>query len=128
MTIGYCLFLVSGCGAAGGLLTCFHKDAILWPKFDKVKRIWRPGVIGSVVVGAFAAAVLWTLYGPASSFDLANPTIQKFSLPLSQIGSSILVGFSGGKVLTLLAQKQADHVTTDEMSKTLKDFLEKQGK
>jgi hypothetical protein len=128
MSIVHCLLLVAGFGAMGGVLACFHKDAILWPKFDRGKRIWKPGAIGTVVVGGFAAAVLWTLYGPASSFDLASPTLQRVSLPLAQVGSSILVGFSGGKILTLLAQKRADHVTTDELAKTLKDFLEKTGK
>jgi len=124
MSIVCCLLLVASCGAVGGLVSCFHKDAVVLPKFDKRTKIWKPGAIGTVLIGAIAADLVWALYGPASGHDFVNAAPQAFSLTLSQLASSFVTGLAGGKILTLLAQQNADQFTKGKLSKEIKTIVD----
>ena len=108
----------------GGLVTCFHKDAVVLPKFDKRAKIWKPGAIGTVLSGAVAADLIWALYGPASSYDLLKTTPQTFSLTLGQLAGSFVTGLAGGKILTLMAQHRADEFTKGKLSKEIKTMVD----
>jgi hypothetical protein len=124
MSIGHCLILVAALGAAGGLTACFHKDAVVLPRYDKRAKIWKPGAIGIVLVGAVAADLVWALYGPASSHDLLSATPQTFSLTLSQLAGSFVTGLGGGKILALMAQQKADQFTKGKLSKDIKTIVD----
>lgn len=71
MSVLHCLILVAVMGAVGGLAACFHKDAVVLPKFDKRAKIWKPGAIGTVLSGAVAAGLVWAL--SRSCFKLRSP-------------------------------------------------------
>jgi hypothetical protein len=129
MTTWDCIWRVSTFGAIGGLVACFHKDSVFLPKFNKTSKVWTPGSVGTILVGAFAAFLIWCLYGSAASFDIGTiPKEHSISLTFRELGNSSLVGFIGGKVLTLLAQKNADQVASQDLSKLLKNLLENQKK
>jgi hypothetical protein len=115
MTVGECVWKVAASGALGGLVACLHKDAVLWPQFDKVSKVWSPGALGNIFVGAFAAGVVWSLYSPSGLVDIAAAQIPALSLTMRELGSMALIGFSGGKVLTLLAQQEADKIAKREL-------------
>ena len=125
MTLLNCLECVSACGAIGGAAACLHRDQILFPKYDKEAKVLVPGAIGTVVVGAVAAAFVWALYGPLSTYDVANPATTPITLTVQQLGISGLTGFGGGRTLTYLAQKQIARSSLNRIAKSFKNSLKK---
>lgn len=103
---------------------CFHRDAVVLPRFDKRTKIWKPGAIGTILIGAVAAGLIWCLYGPASAYDFVSVAPKMFSLTPSQLASSFLTGFAGGRVLTLVAQQKADQFTKGKLSKDIKTIVD----
>jgi hypothetical protein len=128
MTTWECIWRVAACGAFGGLVACIHREVVLLPQFDKVSKAWIPGALGTIAVGAFAACLILCLYSPSASVDLGAMPVPAISLTIRDLGSSGLVGFSGGKVLTLMAQQNAAKITKSDLTKTIKTILESQGK
>jgi|SRR6516225_2844439 hypothetical protein len=57
-------------GALGGILNALTTDnGFVFPKFATISddaRIWRPGALGNLIVGAIAAVVSWALYSPSA--------------------------------------------------------------
>jgi hypothetical protein len=120
------ILLVAILGALGGLTKCFLAGEFAIPHTDGdgKKRVWRPGWLASIFVGTFAALVVWCLYGPLAGFNLASSAQSATaSLPLSQAASSFLLGISGARVLTLIAEKQAERVAKNELADTLEKAL-----
>jgi hypothetical protein len=109
--------IIAGFGAMGGIVNSFQTgERNIWPKYDDDLKIWRPGWMGNAFIGAVAAVVVWMVYGPLAAFDLAGSDSSKISLTLMQLGSSSIVGLSGGKILTLLAQQKADQITKNYLA------------
>ncbi len=127
MSVIECFGLVAACGAAGGLTTCFHKDSVTLPKYDRKTKIWKPGAIGTVLIGAIAAMLVWAMYGSAATHDfsnLATGSSSSFSLTVAQLASSFLTGLTGGRVLVLFAQQNADQFTKKKLSDKMKDIMD----
>ncbi|MDO9149984.1 MAG: hypothetical protein Q8K07_19925 [Methylicorpusculum sp.] len=112
--------IVGTVGALGGLVNCAIAGEFVMPQRDAAKGIWRPGWVGNVLIGAVAALVVWAMYGPLASYDLATPDKTKpLTLTLSQLFVSVLIGLGGGNILTQLAQKQADQLTKEKLIATI---------
>jgi hypothetical protein len=89
-------------GSLGGVLNAITTDnGFIVPQFAKMDgtgaSIWRPGVIGNVVVGAIAALVSWALYGPAAGLPLGD---FKADLTWAGFASGVLVGMGGARWLS----------------------------
>ncbi len=125
MSIWQIVLIVAGLGALGGFANCALSGEFKLPHSDTAKKVWKPGWLSNIFVGALAALVVWTLYGPLSSYDIATNGRFVVHLPLAQMGSSVLIGISGSKVLTTMAQKQAERQAKVDMSKALKDAVER---
>lgn len=94
-------------GGAGGVVNALMTDnGFILPKYEDASgnKIWRPGVVGNVLIGAVAAVISWGLYGPFGDFVI---------LPASGTGDSnipnikvaafvgaVLVGVAGAKWLS----------------------------
>ena len=112
--------LVCIVGAIGGLINCAITGEFVLPQMDSSRRAWRPGWIGNVFIGAVAAAVVWAMYGPLASYDLAAPVDSKpLTLTLSQLLVSVIIGLGGGNILTQLAQRQADQLVKENLLASL---------
>jgi hypothetical protein len=128
MTITTFALLVASAGAVGGLANCLQTgERYILPRYDEELKVRRMGWVGNILIGAIASVVVWAVYSPVANFDLNNGDISKTVLPVFQLGSSIIVGISGGKILTSLAQQKADKIARDnfaalskKMSKTQK--------
>ena len=121
MTIWQIILAVAGWGALGGLANCLISGEVGLPRMDSETKVWRPGWIGNVLVGAIAAVVVWGIYGPLAAYDLAaSGKPQAVQLTIAQMLGSTVVGLSGGQILTLLAQKRADEIAKDTLAKTIK--------
>ena len=54
MTIWQIILLIAGFGAIGGIVNCAISGEFNYPRFDAAAKVWRPGWIGNVLVGAVA--------------------------------------------------------------------------
>jgi hypothetical protein len=123
MNVWEIIGLVAILGMAGGLTNCFLAGGFTSPQSDTKGKVWKPGWIENIVIGGIAAVVVWCFYGPASSYDLVKDGVIDFHLPVAQIASSILVGISGAKILTTMAQRQAERAAKIDLAKVLEDIL-----
>ena len=111
MSVWLMLGVILLAGAAGGLLNAYFSDnGFVWPKVETVGSftITRPGFLGSMLVGAIAAAVSWGLYGPFASMPIFGTTAAGQSggvLTVSALVGAVLVGIGGGRWLTDQADK-----------------------
>jgi hypothetical protein len=123
--MGICalIFIVAALGALGGLVNCAMSDEFKLPGFDKNANIWRPGWVGNILVGAVAAIAVWGIYGPLASFDVINGQPQEMRLTVAQLLSSIIVGLSGGRILSLMAEKQAERVAKESLVQALQRII-----
>ncbi len=89
--------LVVIAGMLGGFGHGLVAGEFMMPRFDRRRRVWKPGMIGDVLVGGLAAVVVWAVCGAASSFDVSRGQPLDFPLPVAQLGTSILIGISGAR-------------------------------
>lgn len=114
MTLWGLAGIIAGFGALGGIINALISDNgfILW-KMDRVNgtRIWRPGFIGNVAIGAAAAFVSWGLYGrwagsPAVGTPAGSTSQPSWYETLSALTGAFLVGVAGARVLTAEIDKK----------------------
>ncbi len=109
-------------GAVGGFANCLIAGEFVLPSYDKVTKIFRPGWIGVVLVGGIAAVVVSSLYGL-----VPYTAEEKTSITIAQIAGCIVIGLSGGTILTQVAQKKADELTKRNLLKSIEDLTEPEG-
>ena len=122
MNVSNVIGLVAAAGAVGGLGHGLVAGEFAFPRIDTKRRVFKPGVIGDVAVGILAAVVVWTVYGAAATFDLNQSAPIDLPLPVAQLGISIIVGISGAKILTKLAERTAERVAKNDLAKLLEKF------
>jgi hypothetical protein len=103
-------------GAVGGLVNALLTDnGFIAPRWESTEsvRIWRPGVVGNVLIGFVAAGISWGLYGPLSAAPLlrsapaAAGTIEPMgTLTLAGLVGAVLVGVAGARWLTSEVDKK----------------------
>jgi hypothetical protein len=99
--------LVFVAGALGGILNALITDnGFIFPTFATISNgmhIWRPGVLGNLIVGAIAAVVSWALYSPSAGLPVGD-----FNAPLTWAGfaSAVLVGVGGARWLLSLPPRR----------------------
>jgi hypothetical protein len=91
-------------GGIGGVINALMTDnGFILPKYEDASgtKIWRPGVIGNVLIGAVAAVISWGLYGPFSDFDIfPKQNAENPVLKVATFVGAILVGVAGAKWLS----------------------------
>ncbi len=106
-------------------MNCAMSGEFTYPQFDKAAKVWRPGWFGNVLIGAVAAVVIWGIYGPLASFDVVHGSIEDSHLTIAQLLSSLVIGLSGGKILTLMAEKNAAKFKGNELAAALDAITKK---
>jgi hypothetical protein len=120
MTIWQIILLIAAFGALGGTVNSAISGEFRVPQFDRVAKVWRPGWIGNVLVGAVASVVVWGIYGPLASYDVLTGEMAGVHLTVAQLLTSLVIGLSGGKILTLMAEKQAATISKDQLAAAVK--------
>jgi O-antigen/teichoic acid export membrane protein len=101
--------LVFLAGAIGGVINALLTDnGFILPKYEDASgnKIWRPGVVGNVLIGAVAAVISWGLYGPFSDFIIlpkpttGDPSTGGPNITVAAFVGAILVGVAGAKWLS----------------------------
>jgi hypothetical protein len=80
-------------------------NGFIVPEFETIQnnvRIWRPGILGNLFVGAVAALVSWALYGPAAALSVGN---FKADLTWAGFAAAVLVGIDGARWLSAEVDK-----------------------
>jgi hypothetical protein len=121
VSIFYAILVIAGLGAVGGLVNCAVAGEFALPHIDREARVWRPGWIGNVVAGAIAAPVIWGIYGPLAGRSITAP--EPIEVTLIQAFTSIVIGFGGGRILTLEAQKQAERVAQNNITELVEESI-----
>src|SRR5450759_2894107 len=112
MSIWVLLAAVALAGCVGGVINALLTEkGFKMPGWETVgaSRIWTPGWITNVVIGAAASVVSWGLYGPyANSVLVGKETTtssQAFVLTLSSVVGAFLVGIGRARFLTSQVEK-----------------------
>ncbi len=91
-------------GAIGGAVNALMTDnGFILPQYEDADgvKIWRPGVIGNILIGSVAALISWGLYGPFGDFILLpKPTAEQPEIKVAAFVGAILVGVAGAKWLS----------------------------
>ena len=94
-------------GAVGGAINAFISDnGFALPCEENINNvtIFRPGFIGNILIGAIASLVTWGLSGSYSNTILlgqqAGIGAVDYSLSISTLASSLLVGIGGARTLS----------------------------
>ena len=121
---GLALLWIGGAGALGGLVNCAISGEFHLPEFDTTARVYRPGWIGNIIIGIVAAIVVWGGYGgPGSTVALFANSTDALDLKTGQVIVSIVIGIGGGKILTSLAQQQAEKVAKEKLTDALQQIV-----
>lgn len=102
MKLGWALLWVSLAGGFGGLVNAMtSSNGFLLPRKTTQggAPIWQAGAISTIVVGAFAAAVNWGLYGPFTD-SVFGEDAPKIALNLASVATAALIGYAGARWLT----------------------------
>jgi len=108
MSVWILLLTVCGAGAFGGFINAWISDnGFLMPRLaddaPNQARIFQPGSLGTVFIGAVAAGISWELYGPlAAAYIFGSSQLPglTFDLTLSSFVGGVLVGIGGARWLT----------------------------
>lgn len=133
--MGRIALLVAAGGFAGGLINAILTDGgFVAPQMQTLadgRKIWRPGWLGTAVVGAAAALVLWGLYGPLATVMIVGeplPGTAKPALSVFGLIGAFLSGMGGGRVLTSEVDKHLLNVTKTELTRSVATMAEMQDK
>ena len=112
------LGIVCAGGAVGGLVNAFGANqGFGLPEIITTAgaRIWKPGGLGTILVGAFAAGVNWGLYGPFSSYLMygTSPGNQSIGVTLAALVTAALIGYAGARWLTNEVDKKLLRTTAE---------------
>lgn len=127
------LIFVAGC--VGGFVNSLVTGELKLPTRDAEAKVYRPGWLGTVVVGGAAAAASWGLYGPLAELALLGVDTGNGATPvlrLSEFFGALIVGFGGGRWLTaeldrvlLSREKEALTKTRDNLATVVKTLTTK---
>ena len=94
--------VIFAAGALGGVVNALVTDNgfMRW-RYDEVEgtRVWRPGWLGNVLIGAIAAFVSWGLYGRYSAVSVVGSDAG-FTETMSSIAGAVLIGVGGARFLS----------------------------
>ncbi len=108
MNVSILLLFIFVAGAVGGLVnSLLSNNGFILPRCEEKEktRIFRPGVLGNVIIGGVGATVSWGLYGPFSAAYIVGgltggSQAGNIGLTLSSLFGAVLIGIGGARWLT----------------------------
>jgi hypothetical protein len=110
MLLWILLLIIFAAGAIGGIVNAIMTDnAFVLPKAEitqEKSKIYRPGILGNIIISGVAACVSWGLYGPFGAIYIAGGQITKYDagtrpgITLAAFVGAILVGVAGARWFT----------------------------
>ncbi len=116
---------VFGAGCIGGVVNSLVAGELQLPRIDRDANVYRPGWIGSTVVGGIAALAFWGFYGPFSEAVVIGAGVANApSLTLGELFGSLITGIGGGRVLMNEVDKRALRNQNQALSDTRDDLAD----
>lgn len=111
MTFWLIIGVIAAAGAVGGIINALLSDSgVFLPGTYEVegRRIWKPGALGNMLLGAAAAFITWGLYGPFSQYMLIPPSAAPDGpfLALETLVGALVAGAGGSRVITSEVEKR----------------------
>ncbi|MBO0950992.1 hypothetical protein [Fibrella forsythiae] len=105
MTIWLILLYICLAGTMGGIVNALiNRSGFELPKFVKVDgvTVYKPGLLGNMLVSSAAAGVSWGLYGPLANYAIGTLVVPQAapSVTIGQLMGAVLVGTAGAKWFT----------------------------
>jgi hypothetical protein len=96
------VLLVFAAGCLGGLVNSAVTGEFKLPYRDNDARVFRPGWIGTLLIGGVASAASWGVYGPLASLVLVGTAAVGTppTLRLAEFFGAVVIGFGGGRWFT----------------------------
>ena len=124
MSLWIFLLIIFLAGAIGGVINALMTDnAFVLPKAEITKenaRIYRPGILGNILISGVAACVSWGLYGPfGAAYIVGGQTTQSGTqiepgVTLAAFVGAILVGIAGARWITNEVDKNLLRATASQ--------------
>jgi hypothetical protein len=107
-TVWEILGCVAAAGAVGGLVNALiggsgGNGRLVLPKVVQPANVFQLGFLGNIILGAFAAAITWGLYGPLKDAVMLGASPGNglpANLTVTALLGASLVGAGGAKVIT----------------------------
>lgn len=102
------LGVVAAAGGVGGIVNALLSDNA-FPLPSVSHGIVTLGILGNVLLGAFAASVTWGLYGPLKDAIILGPSIggaEAPALTVTALVGAALAGAGGARVVTAEIDKR----------------------
>ena len=96
------LTLVFAAGIVGGFVNSLMAGEFQLPRRDRQANVYKPGWMGSCLVGGVAAVTFWGLYGSLPGYLLIGIRDGAMAPPTLNVGElfgSLVTGIGGGKLL-----------------------------
>lgn len=123
MKIAYVVLLVCGAGLIGGLLNAYLAEkGFILPRYETLpdgQRIFRPGFMGNVLVGAVTAIVLTSLYSPIGNLRVGSALTETYDLTVGAIVGAFLNGLGGARLLTQEVDRRYDQMTRMSLARSM---------
>ena len=108
-TVWAILGYIAAAGAVGGFVNALMSTdkGFSWPA--ERGDVFNAGVLGNIVIGAFAAVVTWGLYGPLKDAVIvgsAPPGHVTATLTVTALVGAALAGAGGSKIITAAIDKK----------------------
>lgn len=99
------LGIICAAGAFGGVINALISDNGFFLPYIQVvngARIFRPGALTNIFIGAFAAGTTWGLYGPLSNLNVITIKGEEpvIGITLATLVGAVLAGAGGARVVT----------------------------
>ncbi len=123
MKIAYVVLCIVGAGLIGGLLNAyFTEKGFILPRYETLpdgQKIFRPGFIGNVLVGAVTAVVLTSLYSPIGSLHLGSALTETYDLTVGALVGAFLNGLGGARLLTQEVDRRYDQMARSSLARSM---------
>jgi hypothetical protein len=104
-------------GGLGGVVNALMTDnGFILPKWEDAdgNKIWRPGMVGNIFMGAVAAVISWGLYGPFAAYIIKGGPVgaPEPNLSVAALVGAALIGIAGSRWLSNEVDKKLLKATT----------------
>lgn len=121
------LVFIAGC--IGGFVNSAVAGEFKLPYRDNEARVYRPGWIGTVVIGGVAAAASWGIYGPVAQVAmLGTSAASEPVLRVAEFFGAVVLGFGGGRWFTAELDRVILARERDALEETKHRLVEKLAK
>jgi hypothetical protein len=120
------LCILGSVGAIGGFInTLIADEGLVLSQIDQLpsgQRVWRPGFVGNILIGAVAAIALAAMYSPLGTIHVGGGV---FDMTINMVGGALLSGIGGARLLTSEVNKQYAQSTVQSLTNAVKTLSDK---